>query len=115
VFLESVQKIKNGVEFILPADWTERLAGSDAGLATSFTPIEIEIILFLMKGMKNRVIAKYLQVDEHVVRGRLQTIYDKTGFSNRLELAIHLSRQPLLRTAESAPFEPYRRHLRNIP
>jgi DNA-binding NarL/FixJ family response regulator len=113
-FMETVRKIKNGVEFMLPADWTERLAHLDAGLATAFTPIEIKIILFLMKGMKNRVIAEYLQVEEHIVRGRLQKIYDKTGFSNRLELAMHFARQPLRWTAGSAPVEPNRRHLRNI-
>jgi DNA-binding NarL/FixJ family response regulator len=113
-FLESVRKIKNGVEFLLPADWTERLANLNAGLATAFSPIEIKIILFLMRGMKNRVIAECLQVEEHIVRAGLQKIYDKTGFSNRLELAMHFARQPLRWTTGSASAATNRRHFRSI-
>ena len=44
-----------------------------------------------MEGFKNRHIAEHLDVAEYVVKGAFQKIFDKTGFSNRLELALFLS------------------------
>jgi len=44
-----------------------------------------------MEGFKNRRIAEHLDVAEYVVKGAFQKIFDKTGFSTRLELALFLS------------------------
>jgi DNA-binding NarL/FixJ family response regulator len=92
-FLDSVQKIRSGVDFVPPADGTGRPDVVGAILAKSFTSGEMKVVALLMEGMKNRVIAERLQLAEHVVRGRFKKIYDKTGFSNRLELALYISRQ----------------------
>ena len=43
-----------------------------------------------MEAFKNRCIAEHLDVAEYVVRA-FQKIFDKTGFSKRLELALFLS------------------------
>ena len=89
-FLQTIQKIETGADFVLvPADRTQGRA-LGRRLEESLTPAEMRILALLMEGCKNRRIAEYLDVAEHVVKGRLQKIFDKTGFSTRLELAIFL-------------------------
>jgi DNA-binding NarL/FixJ family response regulator len=92
-FLDSVRKIRSGVDFVLAIDGTGRLDVAGSSLAKSFTSGEKNVVALLMEGMKNRVIAESLHLAEHVVRGRFKNIYDKTGFSNRLELALYISRR----------------------
>jgi DNA-binding NarL/FixJ family response regulator len=89
-FLEAVRQIRMGADFVLPTDGARRLELC-ACLPESLTPGELKILSLLLEGFKNRRIAEYLDVAEHVVRGRLQKIFDKTGFSSRLELALFLS------------------------
>ena len=90
VFLDTLRQIQEGVEFVVPADVTRKLE-LDPRLAKSLTPGELKILALLMEGFKNRRIAEYLHVAEHVVKSRFRKIFDKTGFSNRLELALFIS------------------------
>ena len=91
-FLEAVRQIRMGADFVLPTDGARRLELC-ACLPESLTAGELKILSLLLEGFKNRRIAEYLDVAEHVVRGRFQKIFDKTGFSSRLELALFLSRE----------------------
>ena len=59
-------------------------------IPNDFTSNEAEIMRLLLEGWKNRRIAEHLHLSEHTVRGQFQKIYDKTGCSNRLELALYL-------------------------
>jgi DNA-binding NarL/FixJ family response regulator len=52
------------------------------------TPKEIQIIALVTEGWKNREIAGRLNTKEQVVKNYLRSIYDKTGVSDRLELAL---------------------------
>ena len=52
------------------------------------TEKELAIIRFLTQGLKNREIAVRVQTTEHVVKNYLRVIYDKLGFSNRVEVAL---------------------------
>jgi DNA-binding NarL/FixJ family response regulator len=76
--------------FVLPADGSQALRLTPR-LAKNLTPRELKILELLMEGSKNRRIAEHLDVAEHVVKDEFQKIFDLTGFSNRLELALFLS------------------------
>lgn len=49
---------------------------------------ELQIIGFVVQGCKNRQIADEIGTTEQVVKNYLRAIYDKTGSSDRLELAL---------------------------
>jgi DNA-binding NarL/FixJ family response regulator len=52
------------------------------------TPKEMQIVALIAQGLKNKAIATQLGTKEQVIKNYLRVIYDKTGVSDRLELAI---------------------------
>jgi len=52
------------------------------------TPKEIKIVALIVHGCKNKEIALRLATTEQVIKNYLRSIYDKTGVSDRLELAL---------------------------
>lgn len=52
------------------------------------TPREMQIVGLIVQGCKNKEIATRLGVTEQVVKNYLRSIYDKSGVSDRLELAL---------------------------
>lgn len=52
------------------------------------TPKEIQIVALIVQGCKNKSIATQLGTKEQVIKNYLRSIYDKTGVSDRLELAL---------------------------
>lgn len=52
------------------------------------TPKEMRIVALIAQGCKNREIASRLKTTEQVIKNYLRSIYDKTGVSDRLELAL---------------------------
>jgi DNA-binding NarL/FixJ family response regulator len=52
------------------------------------TPKELQIVALIAEGSKNKEIAMQLGTKEQVVKNYLRSIYDKTGVSDRLELAL---------------------------
>uniref|UniRef100_E6QLN7 HTH luxR-type domain-containing protein n=1 Tax=mine drainage metagenome TaxID=410659 RepID=E6QLN7_9ZZZZ len=48
----------------------------------------MRIVALIVQGCKNREIAFRLKTTEQVVKNYLRSIYDKTGVSDRLELAL---------------------------
>jgi DNA-binding NarL/FixJ family response regulator len=52
------------------------------------TPKEMRIVALIVQGCKNREIATRLKTTEQVIKNYLRSIYDKTGVSDRLELAL---------------------------
>ena len=52
------------------------------------TPKEMRIVALIVQGCKNREIAMRLKTTEQVIKNYLRSIYDKTGVSDRLELAL---------------------------
>ena len=59
-----------------------------ARVLAGLTPKEIQIIALVAEGCKNKEIAAKLDTKEQVVKNYLRGIYDKTGVSDRLELAL---------------------------
>ena len=52
------------------------------------TPKEMQIVALIVQGCKNKDIAGQLGTKEQVIKNYLRSIYDKTGVSDRLELAL---------------------------
>jgi DNA-binding NarL/FixJ family response regulator len=52
------------------------------------TPKEMQIVALIVQGCKNKNIAAQLGTKEQVIKNYLRSIYDKTGVSDRLELAL---------------------------
>jgi DNA-binding NarL/FixJ family response regulator len=52
------------------------------------TPKEMRTVALIVQGCKNREIATRLKTTEQVIKNYLRSIYDKTGVSDRLELAL---------------------------
>ena len=52
------------------------------------TPKEMQIVALIVQGCKNKDIANQLGTKEQVIKNYLRSIYDKTGVSDRLELAL---------------------------
>ncbi len=63
------------------------------------TPRELEIVSAVVAGFANREIAEHFKISEDTVKHHLSNIFDKTGVSTRLELALFAVNQAL-------PFKP---------
>ncbi len=63
------------------------------------TPKELQIVALIVQGCKNKDIATQLSTKEQVVKNYLRSIYDKTGVSDRLELALFTLHHRLLAEA----------------
>lgn len=89
--IECVRKVSTGETYlpavILPAEATEEdLVGTR--VRDRLTPKEMKIVALIVQGCKNREIAARLKTTEQVIKNYLRSIYDKTGVSDRLELAL---------------------------
>jgi len=89
-----------------------RAAGSDiAGIEEDtvgcrvrdrLTPKELKIVALIVQGCKNKEIALRLNTTEQVIKNYLRSIYDKTGVSDRLELALFTIHHRILAEAAQA-------------
>ena len=52
------------------------------------TPREIEVVTCIVEGCSNKDVAKQFAISEETVKRHLSNIFDKTGVSTRLELAL---------------------------
>ena len=63
------------------------------------SPKEMKILGLILKGYKNKEIAEELNNSEQVIKNYLRAIFDKTGVSDRLELALFTVHHRLLASA----------------
>ena len=63
------------------------------------TPKEMQVVSLLVQSCKNKEIALRLGTTEQVVKNYLRNIYDKTGVSDRLELALFATHNRILAAA----------------
>lgn len=75
-----------------------------ARAVASLSPGEMTIVAMMMQGYKNRRIAESLGISEQAVRSRFQKIFDKTGLSTRLELALFISDHQAFASAAAEVF-----------
>jgi DNA-binding NarL/FixJ family response regulator len=65
------------------------------------TPKELKILGLILQGYKNKDIAEELKNSEQVIKNYLRSIFDKTGVSDRLELALFTMHHKILAHAAS--------------
>jgi DNA-binding NarL/FixJ family response regulator len=90
-----VQGVSSGV-----GPLEEDLVG--ARVRDRLTPKEMKIVALIVQGCKNKEIAMRLTTTEQVIKNYLRSIYDKTGVSDRLELALFTIHHRILAEAAAA-------------
>lgn len=89
--IESVRKVIRGERSIHPVQTSKDAEPEDlvgARVRDRLTPKEMKIVALIVQGCKNREIGMRLGTTEQVIKNYLRSIYDKTGVSDRLELAL---------------------------
>ena len=89
--LETVRQVIRGERSIHPVEASKDAGPEDlvgARVRDRLTPKEMKIVALIVQGCKNREIGLRLGTTEQVIKNYLRSIYDKTGVSDRLELAL---------------------------
>jgi DNA-binding NarL/FixJ family response regulator len=88
--LDCIRRVGSGQRSIQHANVTSILAQDSVGarVRDRLTPKEMQIVALIVQGCKNKHIATQLGTKEQVIKNYLRSIYDKTGVSDRLELAL---------------------------
>jgi DNA-binding NarL/FixJ family response regulator len=88
--LDTIRRVAAGQRCIQPSNVTSILAQDAVGarVRDRLTPKEMQIVALIVQGCKNKHIAAQLGTKEQVIKNYLRSIYDKTGVSDRLELAL---------------------------
>ncbi len=88
--LECIRRVASGQHSFQHSNVTSILAQDMIGarVRDRLTPKEIQIVALIVQGCKNKLIATQLGTKEQVIKNYLRSIYDKTGVSDRLELAL---------------------------
>jgi DNA-binding NarL/FixJ family response regulator len=92
---EAIRAVASG-ELWFPPDIAQGVLSAMAGDAQTEKPGNIgrlserekQIAQLVANGMRNRDIAEELKISENTVKRHLQSIFDKTGARDRLELAV---------------------------
>jgi DNA-binding NarL/FixJ family response regulator len=94
----ALETIKNG-HIWLPPDILVRMidlipqrqpAPTEETLLSRLSKREKEVAEYVFRGMTNQEIAEKMFVSLRTIKAHLSSIYDKTGFRNRLELGLRL-------------------------
>jgi DNA-binding NarL/FixJ family response regulator len=103
--VDAVRRVAAGERVVHRANLTSMPAPDKVGarVLERLTPKDVQIIALVAAGFKNKEIALKLSTKEQVVKNYLRSIYDKTGVSDRLELALFtIHHQALAMAAEKA-------------
>ena len=87
---DCVRKVARGQRCVhtTPSLVTHAQDSVGARVIDRLTPKEMQIVALIVQGCKNKDIAAQLGTKEQVIKNYLRSIYDKTGVSDRLELAL---------------------------
>jgi DNA-binding NarL/FixJ family response regulator len=90
VLVDCVRRVAQGQRFVQRSNVTTMQASDSVGsrVRDRLTPKEMQIVALIVQGCKNKDIATQLGTKEQVIKNYLRSIYDKTGVSDRLELAL---------------------------
>ena len=100
--VDCVRKVGRGLRLMPVSEITSATSDSvGARVRDRLTPREMQIVALIVQGCKNKEIAFQLGTKEQVIKNYLRSIYDKTGVSDRLELALFTLHHKVL-AAEAA-------------
>ncbi len=90
VLVDCIRRVAQGQHFVQHSNITTMQAADTVGARARdrLTPKEMQIVALIVQGCKNKDIATQLGTKEQVIKNYLRSIYDKTGVSDRLELAL---------------------------
>src|SRR6266478_748740 len=90
VLVDCIRRVAQGQRFVQRSNVTTMQAADSVGsrVRDRLTPKEMQIVALIVQGCKNKDIATQLGTKEQVIKNYLRSIYDKTGVSDRLELAL---------------------------
>jgi DNA-binding NarL/FixJ family response regulator len=88
--VDSVRRVARGERLLQRTSVTALQAADTVGtrVRDRLTPKEMQIVALIVQGCKNKDIANQLGTKEQVIKNYLRSIYDKSGVSDRLELAL---------------------------
>jgi DNA-binding NarL/FixJ family response regulator len=88
--VDCVRKVARGQRYLQRANVTTMQPVDAVGtrVRDRLTPKEMQIVALIVQGCKNKDIANQLGTKEQVIKNYLRSVYDKTGVSDRLELAL---------------------------
>jgi len=88
--VDCIRRVAAGQRCVARANVTSIAAQDTVGarVRDRLTPKEMQIVALIVQGCKNKQIALQLKTKEQVIKNYLRSIYDKTGVSDRLELAL---------------------------
>ncbi len=107
--LECVRSMARGEPcYEAPVEAPEEADTAGLRVLSLLTPRELQVIGLVIQGLKNREVAADLNTHEQVVKNYLRSVYDKTGVSDRLELALFILHHRILVEAASRAVGPPR-------
>jgi DNA-binding NarL/FixJ family response regulator len=88
--VDCLRRVARGQRYVQHSNITVMNATDSVGarVRDRLTPKEMQIVALIVQGCKNKDIAAQLNTKEQVIKNYLRGIYDKTGVSDRLELAL---------------------------
>ena len=99
--VDCLRRVARGQRYVHHPNITAMAAVDTVGarVRDRLTPKEMQIVALIVQGCKNKDIASQLNTKEQVIKNYLRGIYDKTGVSDRLELALFTLHHRLLADA----------------
>ena len=99
--VETIRRVSHGLRCVRYANVTTMKVQDQVGerVRDRLTPKEMQIVALIVQGCKNKDIAAQLNTKEQVIKNYLRNIYDKTGVSDRLELALFTIHHAILAEA----------------
>jgi DNA-binding NarL/FixJ family response regulator len=90
VLVDCIRRVAEGQHFVQRSNVTTMQIADSVGsrVRDRLTPKEMQIVALIVQGCKNKDIATQLGTKEQVIKNYLRSIYDKSGVSDRLELAL---------------------------
>lgn len=102
LMLECVRKVAAGERWLEKRSTSrviENLIRREAGVreaASVLTPREIELVRMAASGMRNKEIARRLQIKEGTVKIHLHNVYEKLGITSRVHLVLYAQSRGLV-------------------
>ena len=103
--IEAVRRLARGESYVqLASSMTPSLHEDMVGarVRDRLSDKELKIVAAVVRGFKNREIAMQLYTSEQMVKNALRNIFDKTGVSDRLELALFVLHHRILAQATAS-------------
>ncbi|HEY6446338.1 MAG TPA: response regulator transcription factor [Acidobacteriaceae bacterium] len=103
--IECVRRVGQGDRHVRTAGMDAPASDEDnvgTRVRDRLTPKELKIVALIVQGCKNKEIAMRLCTTEQVIKNYLRSVYDKTGVSDRLELALFTIHHRMLAEAAQA-------------